>query len=83
MKCGPEHPTLRFVLYGEDISCFLVIESVFPNFIRSIMCFRPWFPCIVLLLSPKDTNGPATIYLCMSEGIPGACTVKHSYGESI
>ena len=41
MKSGPKHPTSSFVISSEALSCFPVIESFFPKFVRAIMCFRP------------------------------------------
>ena len=83
MKSEPENPTSSFVLSSESISCFPVIELVFPKFIRSIMCFRPLVSYIVLLLSHKDASGPAIISLCILEGIPDACRAEKSACDSI
>ena len=83
MKSGPDHPTSGFVLSSEALSCLPVIESVFPKFIRAIMCFRPWVLYIVLLLSPKYSSGPETISLCILEGSPYAFRAEQSSGDSI
>ena len=60
-----------------------MIESVFLKFIRYIMCFRPWVPHVVLLLSTKDASGPATISHCIWEGSPDACSTEQSSGDYI
>ena len=67
VKSGPENPTSGFVLSSEALRSFPVIESVLPKFIRAIICFRPWVPYSVPLLSTKDDNSPATISICVSE----------------
>ena len=65
MKSDPEHPTSSFVLSSEALSCFPVIESGFPKFVRAMMCFRPLVPYIFLLLIPKDASIPSNIYICI------------------
>ena len=41
MNSGTDNPTYRFVISIEDLSFFPMIESVFPKFIRDIICFSP------------------------------------------
>ena len=43
VNSGTENPTSKCFLSSEALSCFPVIESVFPKFIRAIMCFMRWF----------------------------------------